>query len=513
MNSIRRALISVSDKTGIVELAKRLSELGVEIVSTGGTQRTLVDAGIPVIGVSEVTGFPEILNGRVKTLHPRIHAGLLAVRDQDNHTRQLEERNIDPFDLVVVNLYPFQQTIVRPEVTWEEAIENIDIGGPSMVRAAAKNHRYVTVLVDPTDYGWVSEEIAQGGVQGPTREKLAAKAFRHTAAYDALIASYLTGQTGESQPEKLTVTFEKAQDLRYGENPHQPAAFYREPLPRSGTVATAEQLHGKELSYNNINDANAALEIVSEFDQPAAVAVKHMNPCGVGVGDSLAEAYQKAYESDPVSIFGGIIALNRRVDLETARNLKEIFLEIILAPDFEEEALSLLQEKKNLRLLRLGDLSRGSEAALRLQTVRGGALAQGEDVMSVSQEDCTVATHREPTKEEWEQLLFAWKVVKHVKSNAIVLTRDFSTTGVGAGQMNRVGAARIAIGQAGERAEGSVLASDAFFPMKDTVEEAAAAGVTAIIQPGGSIRDQESIDEADRHGIAMVFTHTRHFKH
>ncbi len=515
LKSIRRALISVSDKTGIVDLAKKLSEQGVEMVSTGGTRQRLVDSGIPVIGVSEVTGFPEILDGRVKTLHPRIHGGLLAVRDLENHTRQLGEQNIDPFDLVVVNLYPFQQTISKPGVTWEEAIENIDIGGPSMVRAAAKNHRDVTVVVDPADYELVLEEIQRGGVQRSTRERLAAKAFRHTAAYDALIAAYLTGQTGETHPEKWTLTFEKAQELRYGENPHQSAAFYREPLSGSGTVATAEQLHGKELSYNNINDANAALEMVSEFDQPAAVAVKHMNPCGVGVGvgESLVQAYRKAYESDPVSIFGGIIALNRRVDQETAQSLKEIFLEIILAPDFEEEALALLQEKKNLRLLRVGDLSKGAQESIRVSSVGGGALAQARDVKSVSREECSVATRREPSEEEWEQLLFAWKVVKHVKSNAIVLARDFSTVGVGAGQMNRVGAARIAIEQAGDRSKGSVLASDAFFPMKDTVEEAIAAGVTAIIQPGGSIRDQESIDEANRHGISMVFTHTRHFKH
>lgn len=513
MKSIRRALISVSDKTGILDLAKRLSELGVEIVSTGGTQKKLVDSGIPVIGVSEVTGFPEILDGRVKTLHPRIHAGLLAVRNQENHARQLGELNIDTFDLVVVNLYPFQETIAKPGVTRAEAIENIDIGGPSMVRAAAKNHRYVTVVVDPADYASLLEEIAGGGVQRSTRERLAAKAFRHTAAYDALIASYLTRQTGETHPEKWTITFEKAQDLRYGENPHQPAAFYRDPLPRTGTVATAEQLHGKELSYNNINDANAALEIVSEFDRPAAVAVKHMNPCGVGVGDNLIQAYRKAYESDPVSIFGGIVALNRVVDRKTAQSLKEIFLEIILAPDFEQEAIALLQEKKNLRLLRVGDLSKGVEGPTRVNSVGGGALVQAGDVKSVLRKDCTVVTRRQPSEAEWEQLLFAWKVVKHVKSNAIVLARDFSTVGVGAGQMNRVGAARIAIAQAGERGKGAVLASDAFFPMKDTVESAATAGVTAIIQPGGSIRDQESIEEADRHGIAMVFTHTRHFKH
>ncbi|PTX50632.1 phosphoribosylaminoimidazolecarboxamide formyltransferase/IMP cyclohydrolase [Melghirimyces profundicolus] len=513
MNPIRRALISVSDKNGIVELAQKLSRIGVEIVSTGGTRRVLTEAGLPVIGVSEVTGFPEILDGRVKTLHPRIHAGLLAVRDEEEHIRQLNEHNIPLFDLVVVNLYPFEETVAQPRVTREAAIENIDIGGPSMVRAAAKNHRYVTVVVDPDDYGTVLDQAAQGGVRQETRERLAAKAFRHTAAYDALIAQYLTENAGESHPEKWTVTFNKAQDLRYGENPHQPAAFYRDPLPRKGTLAEAEQLHGKALSYNNINDANAALEIVSEFDRPAAVAVKHMNPCGVGVEETAAGAFRKAYESDPVSIFGGIVALNRTVDLETARKMKEIFLEIVLAPDFEEEALAVLKEKKNLRLLRLGEFPDERKAAPRIQTVSGGALIQAEDKKRIRREDCTVPTRRKPTEEEWEQLLFAWKVVKHVKSNAIVLARNSRTVGVGAGQMNRVGAARIAVEQAGKEAVGSVLASDAFFPMKDTVETAAQAGVTALIQPGGSIRDQESIDEADRRGLAMVFTHTRHFKH
>ncbi|OYD07539.1 bifunctional phosphoribosylaminoimidazolecarboxamide formyltransferase/IMP cyclohydrolase [Paludifilum halophilum] len=512
MNRIRRALISVSDKTGILELATELSRQGVEIVSTGGTQRALSEGGIPVIGVSELTGFPEILDGRVKTLHPRIHAGLLAVRDNEGHTRQLEERKISLFDLVVVNLYPFEQTVAQPEVRFEEAIENIDIGGPSMVRAAAKNHRYVTVLVDPDDYGKVLEQVKGGEVNEETRRRLAAKAFRHTAAYDAHIARFMSEQTDEPYPEKLTVTFEKVQDLRYGENPHQPAAFYRQSPATSGSVATAEQLHGKELSYNNINDANAALEIVSDFDAPTAVAVKHMNPCGVGTGTNLAEAYQKAYEADSVSIFGGIIAVNRVVDVETARRMKDIFLEIVMAPDFEPGALEVLKAKKNLRLLRIGKQDQGKPSRKGV-SVRGGLLVQGEDRKQVTREDCEVVTRRKPSEEEWAQLLFAWKVVKHVKSNAIVLARDNRTVGVGAGQMNRVGSARIAIEQAGESSEGSVLSSDAFFPMKDTVEAAAEAGITAIIQPGGSIRDRESIEEADKHGIAMVFTGTRHFKH
>jgi phosphoribosylaminoimidazolecarboxamide formyltransferase / IMP cyclohydrolase len=512
LQRIRRALISVSDKTGIAEMAKELARREVEIVSTGGTRRVLEEAGVPVTGISDVTGFPEILDGRVKTLHPRVHAGLLAVRDKPSHTEQLEVHDIQPFDLVVVNLYPFEQTVAKPDVSYAEAVENIDIGGPSMVRAAAKNHRYVTVLVDPADYEEVLAQMdASGGVDEALRRRLAAKAFRHTAAYDAAIAGYLTEQSGETFPEKLTVSFDKAQGLRYGENPHQQAAFYRKNRPATGTIASAEQLHGKELSYNNIQDANAALEIVAEFSEPAAVAVKHMNPCGVGKGENVSEAYQKAFEADPVSIFGGIIAVNRPVDAETALKMKEIFLEIILAPDFEPKALEILKEKKNLRLLRLGEIRKHGE--WKLQTISGGLLVQDADTKQVTREDCKVVTDRQPGEEEWDQLLFAWNVVKHVKSNAIVLAKDFRTIGVGAGQMNRVGAAGIAIRQAGEEAKGAVLASDAFFPMKDTVEAAAAAGIKAIIQPGGSIRDQESIEEANRHGIAMVFTGIRHFKH
>ncbi|GGE09799.1 bifunctional purine biosynthesis protein PurH [Marinithermofilum abyssi] len=512
MQRIRRALISVSDKTGIAEMARELARREVEIVSTGGTRRVLEEAGVPVTGISDVTGFPEILDGRVKTLHPRVHAGLLAVRDEPSHAEQLEAHDIQPFDLVVVNLYPFEQTVAKPDVSYAEAVENIDIGGPSMVRAAAKNHRYVTVLVDPADYEEVLAQMDEsGGVDDALRRRLAAKAFRHTAAYDAAIAGYLTGQSGETFPEKLTVSFDKAQGLRYGENPHQQAAFYRENRPATGTVASAEQLHGKELSYNNIQDANAALEIVAEFSEPAAVAVKHMNPCGVGIGESVSEAYQKAFEADPVSIYGGIIAVNRPVDAKTALKMKEIFLEIILAPDFEPKALEVLKEKKNLRLLRLGEIRK--HGGWKLQTISGGLLVQDADTKQVTREDCEVVTDRQPGEEEWDQLLFAWNVVKHVKSNAIVLAKDSRTVGVGAGQMNRVGAAGIAIRQAGEEAKGAVLASDAFFPMKDTVEAAAAAGIKAIIQPGGSIRDQESIEEANRHGIAMVFTGIRHFKH
>jgi phosphoribosylaminoimidazolecarboxamide formyltransferase/IMP cyclohydrolase len=509
-----RALISVSDKTGLEELARGLVGLGVEIISTGGTQKALKEAGVPVTGISEVTGFPEILDGRVKTLHPSVHGGILAIRDREEHLRQMEENGIQPIDLVVVNLYPFRQTIARPGATLEEAVENIDIGGPAMIRAAAKNYRFVTVVVDPTDYEAVLKEIGERGVTTEeTRLRLAAKAFSHTAYYDSMISGYLRKLTGEAFPEQLTVPLEKQQSLRYGENPHQKAAFYREPLVAAGTLANAKQLHGKELSYNNINDASAALELVREFAEPAVAVIKHTNPCGVAAGQTIAEAFRKAYEADPVSIFGGIVATNRPVDAETAALLKGIFLEIVLAPSFTPEALEILTTKKNLRLLETGDHLEAGSSSLRIQSVSGGALVQEADTMSLRREDCRVVTERAPSEEEWEQLLFAWKVVKHVKSNAIVLARDFRTIGVGAGQMNRVGAAEIAIRQAGELAKGSFMASDAFFPMRDTVERAAEAGITAIIQPGGSIRDEESIEEANRRGIAMVFTGIRHFRH
>ncbi|TLS34975.1 bifunctional phosphoribosylaminoimidazolecarboxamide formyltransferase/IMP cyclohydrolase [Pseudalkalibacillus caeni] len=510
---IKRALISVSDKTGIVPFAEGLVEKGIEIISTGGTKRVLEEAGIKVIGISEVTGFPEIMDGRVKTLHPNVHSGLLAVRDNEEHISQLEEHGITPIDLVVVNLYPFQETIAKPDVTYEDAIENIDIGGPSMLRAAAKNHAFVTVVVDPVDYDVVLEAVKDGGeVTRKQRNRLAAKVFRHTAAYDAVIAEYLTEQAEEENPETLTLTFERKQVLRYGENPHQKAVFYKKPLGTETSIAAAKQLNGKELSYNNINDANAALNIVKEFEEPAVVAVKHMNPCGVGTGNTIEEAYDKAYEGDPVSIFGGIVALNREVDKPTALKLKEIFLEIILAPSFNEEALEILKAKKNLRLLTLS-FDGKQHGAQQLTSVNGGLLVQDQDTYGFENADITVPTDREPTEEEWEALKLAWKVVKHVKSNAIVLTKNDHTIGIGAGQMNRVGAAEIAIKQAGEKAKGSVMGSDAFFPMDDTVEAAGKAGVTAIIQPGGSIRDEDSIKKANEYGITMVFTGVRHFKH
>lgn len=511
----RRALISVFDKTGIVDFARGLVKYGVEILSTGGTLKVLAEAGVPVIGVSQVTGFPEILDGRVKTLHPVIHGGLLAKRDQRSHQEQLAEHGITPIDFLVVNLYPFQQTIAKPDVTYDEAIENIDIGGPAMLRAAAKNHAYLTVLVDPADYEAVLERISrQEEIDDSIRQRLAAKAFRHTAAYDALIANYLSKKCEEKFPERLTLTYVKAQELRYGENPHQEAAFYRAPLARTGQIATATQLHGKELSYNNIADANAALEIVSEFSEPTVVAVKHMNPCGIGSGENIFAAYQKAYDADPISIFGGIVAANRPIDRQTAEQMGSLFLEIVLAPSFEAEALTLLKKKKNLRLLQLGDPQVwGKGIKLEMKSVGDAVLIQQVDRRPLERSQCQVVTKRSPSEEEWEMLLFARKVVKHVKSNAIVLAKQGQTVGIGAGQTNRVGAARIAIREAGSKAKGAVLGSDAFFPMKDTVEVAAEAGITAIIQPGGSIRDEESIAEADRHGIAMVFTHLRNFKH
>ncbi|MBO9131267.1 bifunctional phosphoribosylaminoimidazolecarboxamide formyltransferase/IMP cyclohydrolase [Bacillus sp. 165] len=509
----KRALVSVSNKEGIVSFVKGLLEQGVEVISTGGTKKLLQESGLDVIGISEVTGFPEIMDGRVKTLHPSIHGGLLAVRNNEKHMEQINELGIQPIDFVVVNLYPFKETIAKEGVTFEDAIENIDIGGPTMIRSAAKNHEFVTVVVDPTDYSTVLAELKENGkVSVDVNRKLAAKVFRHTAAYDALIAEYLTKQAGEESPESYTVTFEKKQDLRYGENPHQKAAFYKQPLATTSSIAFATQLHGKELSYNNINDADAALSIVKEFSEPAVVAVKHMNPCGVGVGLDIHEAYQRAYEADPVSIFGGIVAANREIDRATAEKMHEIFLEIIIAPSFTEEALEVLQSKKNLRLLTV-DVEKSPVASKCLTSVQGGLLMQEEDVLSLEDATIAIPTKREPNEQEWEDLKLAWKVVKHVKSNAIVLAKNNMTIGIGAGQMNRVGAAMIAINQAGEKAQGSALASDAFFPMDDTVEAAAKAGVTAIIQPGGSIRDEDSIKKADEYGITMVFTGVRHFKH
>ncbi|MCM3088073.1 bifunctional phosphoribosylaminoimidazolecarboxamide formyltransferase/IMP cyclohydrolase [Bhargavaea ginsengi] len=509
----KRALLSVSDKSGVLEFAKELEGLGYEILSTGGTMNHLKENGVAVTAVGDVTGFPEILGGRVKTLHPYIHGGLLAKHDDPAHQAELEEHGILPIDIVCVNLYPFKSTISKPDVTVEDAIENIDIGGPTMLRASAKNHAYLTVLVDSADYPAVLEELKNDGATTlETRRRLAAKVFRHTAAYDALISGYLTDLAGEEFPESVTTTYELKQPLRYGENPHQKAAFYSRPLGGEFSIARAEQLHGKELSYNNIQDANAAIGIVREFSDPAAVAVKHMNPCGVGTAATLSDAFKAAYDADPVSIFGGIIALNREVDAATAEQLAGIFLEIIIAPGYTDEAFEILTQKKNIRLLKL-DGADGKRDEYATVSVEGGLLRQNPDIASLDDAEIKVATKREPTEEEWEALKLGWKVVKHVKSNAIVVSDANRTLGVGAGQMNRVGAAKIALEQAGDRAKGAGLASDAFFPMDDTVEAAAKAGITAIIQPGGSKKDEDSIKKADEYGIAMVFTGIRHFKH
>lgn len=510
---MKRALVSVSDKTGIVKFVEGLVNLGFEIISTGGTKRALEQAGLKPIGISDVTGFPEIMDGRVKTLHPKVHGGLLAVRSNPDHMNQLEELGIETIDLVCVNLYPFKQTVQKEGVSHEEIIENIDIGGPSMLRSASKNYQSVTVVTDPSDYEKVLSEFKEyGDTTLETREALAAKVFRTTAQYDAMIADYLTKKEGNEFPEKLTITFDKVQDLRYGENPHQKAAFYKGMMPKY-SLANAQQLHGKELSYNNIQDGNAAIEILKDFEgQYAAVGLKHMNPCGVGIGDCIEAAWDKAYEADPVSIFGGIVALNDKVEASLAEKLSKIFLEIVIAPDFSEEALEILTRKKNIRLMKL-DTTLSTNTALKYTNVNDGLLVQEMDMHTITEADVHCVTNRKPTEDEMRQMLFGWKVVKHVKSNAIVLVKDDMTIGVGAGQMNRVGAAKIAIEQAGDKAKGSVLASDAFFPMPDTVEAAAAAGVTAIIQPGGSIKDQLSVDECNKHGITMVYTNIRHFKH
>ncbi|MEG0165892.1 bifunctional phosphoribosylaminoimidazolecarboxamide formyltransferase/IMP cyclohydrolase [Anaerorhabdus sp.] len=510
---MKRALVSVSDKTNLVEFVAELTKLGYEIISTGGTKKALEAANIKTIGISEVTGFPEIMDGRVKTLHPKVHGALLCVRDNPDHVKQIQDLGIEYIDLVCVNLYPFKETVQKPGVSHEEIIENIDIGGPSMLRSASKNYKFIPVICDPNDYPTIIKQLQEcGETTLSTREHLAAKVFRHTASYDTMIASYLSERTEEKYPEKLTITYDKVQDLRYGENPHQSAAFYKNMHPQY-SLANAIQLHGKELSYNNIQDGNAAIEILKSFEgQSAAVALKHMNPCGVGIGNNIEEAWAKAYAADPISIFGGIIAFNEKVTASVAEELANIFLEIIIAPAFDEEALAILSKKKNIRLMQL-DTTLNVYANYKVTNVNDGLLIQDIDEDTITSEDLRCVTNKKPSEEEIKQLLFAWKVVKHVKSNAIVLVKDNMTIGVGAGQMNRVGAAKIAIEQAGDKARGSVMSSDAFFPMSDTVEEAYKAGVSAIIQPGGSIKDQASIDFCNEHGIAMVFTGVRHFKH
>jgi phosphoribosylaminoimidazolecarboxamide formyltransferase/IMP cyclohydrolase len=514
MVKIRRAIISVSDKKGLAELGKELNELGIEIISTGGTASYLRDNGVPVTEVSEITGLPEMLDGRVKTLHPAIVGGILADRSKEEHLKQLEENGFKPIDLVVCNLYPFKETITREGVTIEEAVEQIDIGGVTLIRAAAKNHKYVAVVVDPLDYGELIKLLKENNSSIPEEFlfKMARKAFMYTADYDDTIYEFFKEETDEF-PELLTLHFEKVYDLRYGENPHQRASFYRDLDAPDGSLATAKQLHGKELSFNNLLDLDAAWRLVNEFEVPAVAIIKHNNPCGVGIGSNPLEAYKKAFESDPLSAFGGIVAINRPVDEELAKELIENFYELVAAPAFLEEALEILMQKKNLRIMYMGEHRPRTAFKKDFKRVCGGLLLQDYDIKDITRADLKVVTERKPTEEEIENLLFAWKVVKHVKSNAIVLAKNLATVGIGAGQMSRIDSVKIAVAKAGERAENSVMASDAFFPFADSVEEAAKAGVSAIIQPGGSIRDQESIDTANKLGLAMVFTGVRHFRH
>lgn len=525
--AIRYALLSVSDKTGLVPFATALQTRGVILLSTGGTARTLREAGLEVTDVSSHTGFPEMMDGRVKTLHPKIHGGLLALRDNPEHAAAMAEHAIAPIDLVVVNLYPFAQTVARG-ADYDTAIENIDIGGPSMVRSAAKNHRSVTVVVDPADYLTVLDDLsANDGATGyPLRQRLAAKAYGHTAAYDAAIAAWFQQSVLENSfPDQLTLSLNRAQPLRYGENPHQAAALYALPAATHG-VAHMHQLQGKDLSYNNINDTDAALDLIREFERygPAAVAIiKHANPCGVATGDSVEAAYAKALLCDPVSAFGGIVVANRALDAASARAMAETFTEVVAAPDADEEARAIFAAKKNLRLLLTGPLDQAAGEALILKAVRGGYLAQTRDDARVLASDVRVVTRRAPTAQEMADLLFAFRVAKHVKSNAIVYAKDGATVGIGAGQMSRIDSTRIAAWKAREAADaaglpesltqGSVVASDAFFPFADGLIAAADAGATAIIQPGGSIRDADVIAAADARNLAMVFTNIRHFRH
>ena len=518
---VKRALISVSDKTGIVEFAQKLNDLGVSIISTGGTFKVLKEAGIPVINISDVTGLPECLDGRVKTLRPNIHAGLLAMRSNPEHMKQVEELNVELIDMVVVNLYPFKQTIMKPDVTLADAIENIDIGGPTMLRAAAKNYQDVSVVIDPTDYEQVLSEIKEtGAVSVKTNFYLAAKVFNHTAYYDTMIANYLRDKAGlPKYPDTISMTFEKVQDMRYGENPHQSAAFYKEVGNSDGMLSGIEQLHGKELSFNNINDLHGALELLKEFDEePTVVACKHSNPCGVASGKDIHEAYVRAYNTDPVSIFGGILCANRKIDKATAEEISKIFLEIVLAPDFDDDALEVLEQKKNIRLLKLKNvMKKQPETAYDVKKVSGGILIQDIDSKLLGDE-LKVVTDRKPTEKEMEDLLFTWKVVKFTKSNGIAIGKDKQSVGIGPGQVNRIWATEQAIDHGTKQlgadvVKGAVLASDAFFPFDDCVEAAHKAGITAIIQPGGSKRDQDSIDACNKYGIAMVFTGMRHFRH
>ena len=508
-----RALVSVSDKTGVVDFCRNLRRLGWEIIATGGTQKLLEDSGVETIGISEVTGFPEICDGRVKTLHPKVHGGLLARRDDESHLKALKDNAIEFIDMVCVNLYPFRQTISKPDVKMEDAIENIDIGGPSMLRSAAKNYRDVTVVCDPQDYERIIAEIEEGGnTKRETRLQLSAKAYTHTAEYDMCIATYMRKQAELN--EKLFASFDLVQSLRYGENPHQQAKFYASSERVPYSLATAKQLNGKEMSYNNIQDANAALNIVREFKEPFAVGLKHMNPCGAAIGKDIKEAWEKAYAADTVSIFGGIVAVNRELTKEVAELMKPIFLEIIMAPSFSEEALEVLSTKKNLRLLQV-DMYDTDAVQNQYVTVNGGLLVQQLDTETKEVVEDMCATERKPSAKELEDMNFGWRIVKHVKSNAIVVVKDGYTVGVGAGQMNRVGSAEIALKQAKAAGftEGLVLASDGFFPFDDTVTLAEQYGVTALVQPGGSVRDEDSVKKANEFGMTMLMTGMRHFKH
>ena len=513
--TIRRALISVSDKTGIVEFAKSLAETGVEIISTGGTLKTLRDSGVRAISISDVTGFPEILDGRVKTLHPKIHGGLLAVMDNSHHRKQLEEFQISPIDMVVVNLYPFEQTIAKNGITFDEAIEQIDIGGPAMLRSAAKNFKFKTVIVNPEDYGTVLSEMKQNGgsISEETRFRLAKNVFRHTARYDSIIFDYLSQcnreKTATALPELFSISLPKSQELRYGENPHQQAALY------GNFHEFFETLHGKELSYNNIVDIHAAAELVEEFSEPTVVIIKHTNPCGVGSGTSLTEAYNKALTTDTKSAFGGIVAVNRALDLPTAQLVDKIFTEVIIAPSYENGVLDFLKKKKDRRLIRQVQSVR-SRNHLIIKYVAGGLLAQTPDDIDLIPDRLQIVTKRKPTDEEYTAMKFAWRVAKNVKSNAIVYAKPDRTIGIGAGQMSRFDSSRMAVlkaQDAGLDLDGTVVASDAFFPFADGLLEAVKAGATAVIQPGGSVRDEEVIAAANEHNIAMIFTGIRHFKH
>jgi phosphoribosylaminoimidazolecarboxamide formyltransferase / IMP cyclohydrolase len=516
MKAIQRALISVSDKTGILDFALELQKYGVEILSTGGTADLLRKGGIPVIQVSDYTGFPEMMDGRIKTLHPRVHGGILARRDMPEHVKAMEDHGIRPIDLVVINLYPFEQTVARKDCSLEDAIENIDIGGPAMLRSAAKNSKDVVVIVNPSDYSKVLGEMKDGAVVLETRRRLSRDAFAHTARYDSLIATYLTEKwdDGAEFPPLLTRPFEKVQDLRYGENPHQTAALYKESSFSSGEIIAAQQLQGKELSFNNYIDLNAAWELAKEFDKGAAVIIKHTNPCGVALGEDQLKTFVVAREVDSTSAFGGILGFNRPVTAETAEEIVKNFVEAVVAPGFEPEALKLFATKKNVRLMLMPEWNPAENTAkLDLKRIGGGLLVQSPDTLTYVEDQLKVASERNPDSREIEDMKFAWIVAKHVKSNAIVYAKDQEILGIGAGQMSRVDSARVAVEKACKPLQGAVMASDAFFPFRDSVDEAAKHGITAIISPGGSIRDEEVLQAANENKIAMLFTGTRHFKH